>query len=129
MKKIFLVLFAFLGISLTNYASNSGTCTVIGGNGATVVVTVTNYYDDGNVDVSISSDCDDYVNVSFTIRYTTYSTTSHSNSAPRTSQTFTKLAQPNSDTPITVTLQDSFSKSTILSKIEHVEVTGAKCQK
>jgi hypothetical protein len=128
MKKILLVLFAFLGISLTNYASNYGTCTVKGGNGATVVVTVIDYDDDGTVYVSLSSDCDRNVNVTFTLSYTTYSRLSHSNSSPKTSQAFVYSVPANQDTPKTIQIRDSFGDNTILSKISDVNVSGARCE-
>lgn len=128
MKKILLVLFAFLGISLTNYASNYGTCTVKGGNGATVVVTVSNYYEDGTVDVVLSSDCDHNVNVTFTLSYMTYNKNSHSNSATLTSQAFTSSVPKNQDTPITIRINNRFSDYLTLSKICSVNVSGARCE-
>ena len=92
MKKFFALIVSLICMSVIAYADNYDTCKVTGGNGATVAVSVIDFDNQGNVTVEISSDCDDYVNVSFKLILTDeYGYDNGSNS-------FTVSAQPNSNT-------------------------------
>ena len=68
MKKFIIILVAIFGISLTANAQ-SDVCRVIGGDNATVVVSVVDFSEDGKVNITISSDSDIPVNVTFSIAY------------------------------------------------------------
>ena len=118
MKKFLIILIAFLGIS---YSANAqtGECRVQNGNGATVLVSVEGWEEDGTVYLSINSDCDDYVNVKFTLKY-------YKDSSEYISREFSATAQPNSSTPKTVKLFNV--KPNKLDYIKSVKVTGARCE-
>ena len=117
MKKFFALIVSLICMSVIAYADNYDTCKVTGGNGATVAVSIIDFDADGNVSVEISSDCDDYVNVSFTLTLTSEYGTNGSNS-------FTVSAQPNSNT---------VKKYKVRKKVAHditevsVVVSGARC--
>ena len=127
MKKFLIILIAFLGIS---YSANAqtGECRVQNGNGATVLVSVEGWEEDGTVYLSINSDCDDYVNVKFTLTYE-YVSTSDQIIDGVTSHVFSATAQPNSSTPKTVKIRNT-NKIIIakLVKVNSVTVTGARCE-
>ena len=125
MKKILLILFAFLGLTITASAQAPGTCRVSGGNGATIIVSVVDYDAYGNVEISIASDCDDFVNVSFTLTYYV----SGRDGGERTSQVFVETAQPNSNTPKIIKIRNDFSDYKRVTNITRVNVSGARCDK
>lgn len=120
MKKFLIILIAFLGIS---YSANAqtGECRVQNGNGATVLVSVEGWEEDGTVYLSINSDCDDYVNVKFNLSYKIEDV-----NTVWPSQEFSATAQPNSSTPKTVKLFNS--KTNKLDDVISVKVTGARCE-
>lgn len=68
MKKFIFLMLAMFTISISANADGGyATCRVSGGNGATVSASIIEYDQDGYVTVEFSSDCDDYVAVSFTL--------------------------------------------------------------
>ena len=68
MKKFIFLMLAMFTISISvNADGGYATCRVSGGNGATVSASIIEYDQDGYVTVEFSSDCDDYVAVSFTL--------------------------------------------------------------
>lgn len=119
MKKILLMLVAVLGFSFAANAQQ-GTCKVSGGNGATVVVTVVDWDESGNVTLSVGSDCDDYVNVSFTLTF--YDTTSNVGCI---SQPFSLTVAPNQSNTKTVTIRMGSNK---LDRVDSVNISGARCE-
>ncbi|MBP3440722.1 MAG: hypothetical protein J6K24_05705 [Tidjanibacter sp.] len=120
MKKLFVLLVAMLGISLTTMADNYDTCMVKGGNGASVSVSVLDWDDDGYVKVQISSDCDDYVNVTFELKL--YDKT-HGQEYGK--QTFVTTAQPNSNNVAEYRVR---IKGTDGVRSVGVTVKGARCE-
>lgn len=120
MKKLFVLLVAMLGISLTTMADNYDTCMVKGGNGASVSVSVLDWDDDGYVKVQISSDCDDYVSVTFELelRNTTHSKVYGT-------QTFVTTAQPNSNNVEEYRVR--IGENCTVNKV-NVTVKGARCE-
>ena len=68
MKKFFILMLAMITVSVNAYADGGySSCKVSGGNGATVSASIMDWDQDGYVTVQFSSDCDDYVAVSFTL--------------------------------------------------------------
>lgn len=124
MKKLFVIIAVIFGVSFAACAQQ-GVCRVANGNGATVVVNVTNYSSDGTVDLIVSSDCDDWVNVSFTF---TYQYNPSNRYDKTTSKEFIVLAQPNSETPKKVKIDVPKGVSTELVTIERVNISGARCK-
>jgi len=120
MKKFFALIVSLICMSVIAYADNYDTCKVTGGNGATVAVSVIDFDADGNVSVEISSDCDDYVNVSFTL------TLFLKNSTDLVKSSFTVSAQPNSNTLKKYRVRKTNSLDV---RSVHVEVKGARCDK
>lgn len=118
MKKLFALIVSMICMSVITYADNYDKCKVIGTANATVAVSVIDWDDNGNVTVEISSDCDDYVNVSFTL-------TLRAQGAKRGSSTYTVSAQPNSNTVKKYRLRRSYDDS--ITQVD-VEVTGARCE-
>ena len=59
---------AMITVSVNAYADGGySSCKVSGGNGATVSASIMDWDQDGYVTVQFSSDCDDYVAISFTL--------------------------------------------------------------
>ena len=125
MKKIFVVLFAFLGISLTVSAKNYATCVVEDGGGASVSVTVVDV-NGKNVDVLLSSDCLYPVSIQFEIEFTI----PYGNGYTWTSETITVTVPAGQDTPKTYTLKDSNGRYyEEIANIKNVKIWGARCRK
>ncbi len=124
MKKYVLILVMLMCITFTANAQQ-GVCRVTNGNGATVVVNVVDYNADGTIELSISSDCDDYVNVSFVIKYR-YSPSYNYNSSD--SQVFNVLASPNRSTSKTVVIRLPAVKDVKLTSVSGIEISSARCQ-
>ena len=122
MKKLFITLVTILSVSLTAMADGYDSCVVKNGNGASVVVSVEDFTKDGTVYVNIASDCDDYVNVTYTLTLREYNGMRTGN--PVTGeQTFTYSVQPNSNTSKT-------HRISVSSAVVEVDVTvkGARCE-
>lgn len=119
MKKLFVLLVAMLGISLTTMADNYDTCMVKGGNGASVSISVLDWDDDGYVKVQISSDCDDFVNVTFELNLR------GSSDYYISSQTFVVTAKPNCN-DIQVFRVRNVNESNV--RKVTVTVKGARCE-
>lgn len=119
MKKLFALIVSMICMSFIANADNYDTCKVTGANGATVAVSVIDFDDQGSVTVEISSDCDDYVNVSFKLTLKSKSYSCGSNS-------FTVSAQPNSNT-----VKKYKIRKTSAMEITSVDVvvSGARCTK
>ena len=82
---------AMFTISISANADGGyATCRVSGGNGATVSASIIEYDQDGYVTVEFSSDCDDYVAVSFTLEV-------HSEFGGKESRNYVYSVQPNSN--------------------------------
>lgn len=124
MKKILLMLVAVLGFSFAANAQQA-TCKVREGNGATVVVTVVNWDEEGNVTLSVGSDCDDHVNVSFTLTYSQRTSGGGSMIGEYTSQPFGLTVAPNQSNTTTVTIRMGGCK---LSRVSKVNISGARCE-
>ena len=124
MKKILLILVAVLGFSFVANAQE-GVCKVSNANGASVVVNVLDCEEDGTVNLSISSDCSDYVNVSFTLTYNIWTPT-HATTNGGESQPFNVLAAPNSSTPKQVKIKLN-NNNLRMANITEVNVYGARC--
>ena len=108
---------AMFTISISANADGGyATCRVSGGNGATVSASIIEYDQDGYVTVEFSSDCDDYVAVSFTL--TVYS------SGNKHSRSFVYSVQPNSNNQRKYFVHDFYYD------IEDATVTigGARCE-
>lgn len=118
MKKLITLIVSMICMSVITYADNYDKCKVIGTANATVAVSVIDWDDNGNVTVEISSDCDDYVNVSFTL------TLKHK-AIIRESGSYTVSAQPNSNTVKKYRLR-RYSDDYI-TEVD-VKVTGARCE-
>lgn len=118
MKKFFALIVSLICMSVIAYADNYDTCKVTGGNGATVAVSIIDFDADGNVSVEISSDCDDYVNVSFKLTLTNEYGYNDGGSS------FTVSAQPNSNT---VKKYKVRKKSAYDITEVSVVVSGARC--
>ena len=119
MKKLFALIVSMICMSVITYADNYDKCKVIGTANATVAVSVIDWDDNGNVTVEISSDCDDYVNVSFKLILR------NRDSYSRGSGSYTVSAQPNSNTVKKYRLRRVNTDSI---KSVDVEVTGAHCE-
>lgn len=119
MKKLFALIVSMICMSFIANADNYDTCKVTGANGATVAVSVIDFDDQGNVTVEISSDCDDYVNVSFEL-------TLRNNSSYCGSSRFTVSAQPNSNTVKKYKIRKT--QNFDIHKVD-VNVSGARCTK
>ena len=122
MKKLFITLITILSVSLTAMADSYDSCVVKNGNGASVVVTVEDFTANGTVYVSIASDCDDYVNVTYEISLYHYSTGFYQCVAR---DTFTVSVQPNSNTPKKHEIK--FKGFYEIAKAD-VSVSGARCE-
>ena len=82
---------AMFTISISANADGGyATCRVSGGNGATVSASIMDWDQDGYVIVEFSSDCDDYVAVSFTL-------TVESKNGGKKSRNYVYSVQPNSN--------------------------------
>lgn len=119
MKKLFVLLVAMLGISLTTMADNYDTCMVKDGNGASVSISALDWDDDGYVKVQISSDCDDFVNVTFDLDLRS------SNGSYIGNQTFVVTAKPNcNDIQVfRVRIVNEYNVGKV-----NVTVKGARCE-
>ena len=124
MKKILLMLVAVLGFSFAANAQQ-GTCKVSGGNGATVVVTVVDWDEEGNVELSVGSDCDDYVNVSFTLSYNQKTSGGGHMNGVYESQPFGLTVAPNQSNTKTVTIRMGSGK---LSRVNSLNISSARCE-
>lgn len=124
MKKILLMLVAVLGFSFAANAQQ-GTCKVRGGDGATVVVTVVDWDEEGNVTLSVGSDCDDHVNVSFTLTYKQETSGGGFMNGEYTSQPFGLTVAPNQSNTKKVTIRMGDSK---LTRVLRVNISGARCE-
>lgn len=132
MKKFLIILIAFLGIS---YSANAqtGECRVQNGNGATVLVSVEGWEADGTVYLSINSDCDDFVNVQFVLKYRGNNSKGIPTPVPGKnswifdSQILATTAKPNRTETITKKIVLDSVIATLTS-VEDVEVTGARCE-
>lgn len=120
MKKLFALIVSMICMSFIANADNYDTCKVTGANGATVAVSVIDFDNQGNVTVEISSDCDDYVNVSFNLTLKSVSSTICGSSS------FTVSAQPNSNTVKKYKVRKT--QSYMIDKVD-VIVSGARCTK
>ncbi|MBR2115534.1 MAG: hypothetical protein IJ942_00780 [Alistipes sp.] len=120
MKKIIVIILASIGIFINANAESYGSCKVAGGNGATVAVTVMDFDTEGNVSIQISSDCDDYVNVTFTLELIS------EERSKLASRTEVLSVQPNSNTQKNYYIPFN----TFSNKVDHVNVivTGARCE-
>ena len=118
MKKLITLIVSMICMSVITYADNYDKCKVIGTANATVAVSVIDWDDNGNVTVEISSDCDDYVNLSFTL-------TLKNDRAYRGSGSYTVSAQPNSNTVKKYRLRRNNTDS--ITSVD-VQVTGARCE-
>lgn len=120
MKKILFILVAFLGIIGNVCAKDYATCVIKDGNGASVAVTVVDYGGE-TVVVTLSSDCDHPVLVSFNFNFKypcgKYST------CTQTSRTITEVVQPNQSASKTYNLGHE------IDSIEDVIIDGARCEK
>ena len=125
MKKILLMLVAVLGFSFVANAQE-GVCKVSNANGASVVVNVIDCKEDGTVNLSISSDCSAYVNVSFTLKYDIWTPT-HATVYGGESQPFNVLVAPNSSTPKQVEIRLR-NDNIRMANITRVNVYGARCK-
>lgn len=125
MKKFIITLISILGIS---YAANAqqAECVVRNGDGASVVITVQNYSEDGMVKLLISSDSDKYVNLNFTITYSTRKPHAYGNYV-RTTKPYNVLWKPlDTDTKI-VYINNLEDTNSVLS-IESINISGARCE-
>ena len=121
MKKILFVLVAFLGIIVNVCANDYATCVIKDGNGASVAVTVVDYSGE-IVRVTLSSDCDHPVLVSF--KFTFATPPCHAGvCTSATSQTFTEVVEPNKSEPKTYNLGET------IKGIYDVIIAGARCEK
>lgn len=119
---MFIALFA---ICFTANAQQA-TCNVKGTD-ASVVVTVTDWDEAGNVYLSFDSDCDHSVNVSYTIKFCETPKGSQFKSANSCeSQPFNALVKPNKSTPKTVKINLSGGKE--LTDVKEIVVSGARCE-
>ena len=127
MKKILLILVAFLGISLNTSAKDYARCVINGGGGASVTVTVVEC-EQKDVSVTLSSDCAYPVSVTFYFRF--YVKDRHVHGLI-TSQSFTVTVPAGQDTPKKYTLRDSKDTwgFTEISSIADVVIDGARCIK
>lgn len=125
MKKFIITLISILGIS---YAANAqqAECVVRNGDGASVVITVQNYSKDGMVDLLISSDSNQYVNLNFTITYLTRKP--HDiYSSNRTTKPYNVLWKP-LDTDTKIVYINNLEDQKIVSSIESINISGARCE-
>lgn len=122
MKKILLILVAFLGIIVNTSAKDYATCVIKNGNGASVAVTVIDY-SGKDVRVSLSSDCDHPVLVNFYFKFYV----PYNNGYEQTSQTFTEIVEPNKSDTKTYTLKVRGEKISNISDVVIVE--SARCEK
>ena len=122
MKKIFIIFF-FLCIGVIANAQ-TGVCKVSGDAGASVVVTVTGWNSESNeVSVTIGSDSEKYVNVTFNFEY------SYDNSSyVATSQDFTETVEPNKSTSHTYKIRVPNPSKNSLKTVKGVKVRGARCE-
>lgn len=118
MKKFIIILVAIFGISLTANAQ-SAVCRVIGGDNATVVVSVVDFSEDGKVNITIASDSDIPVNVTFTIGYRVTGITGDC------VYTLTETAEPCRTNRYTIQLPQRGEVWTI----RYVKVEGARCER
>lgn len=125
MKKFIITLISILGIS---YAANAqqAECVVRNGDGASVVITVQNYSKDGMVDLLISSDSNEYVNINFTITYLTRKPHDYINSS-RTTKPYNVLWKP-LDTDTKIFYINNLEDQKIVSSIESINISGARCE-
>ena len=121
MKKILFILVAFLGIIGNVCAKDYATCVIKDGNGASVAVTVVDYGGE-TVIVTLSSDCDHPVLVSFNFEFK-YSCGGGSGACTKTSRTFSEVVQPNQSASKTYNLGET------IKSIEDVIIAGARCEK
>ena len=125
MKKIVLMFIALFTICFAANAQQA-TCKVKGTD-ASVVVTVTDWDEAGNVYLSFDSDCDHSVNVSYTIKFCETTKGSPVNSSHVwVSQPFNALVAPNQSTPKTAKINLSGGKE--LTAVKEVVVSGARCE-
>ncbi len=109
---------AMITVSVNAYADGGySSCKVSGGNGATVSASIMDWDQDGYVTVQFSSDCDDYVAISFTL------TLDFAVNADR-SRSYVYTVKPNCNdqqTFFVYYLDDTIVNAT-------VEVGGARCE-
>ena len=123
MKKIFLMFIVLFAICFTANAQQA-TCKVKDTN-ASVVVTVVDWDEEGNVKLSVGSDCDDHVNVSFTLSYNQRTSGGGYMNGEYNSQPFGLTVAPNQSNTITVTIRMRGCK---LSRVNRVNISGARCE-
>ena len=124
MKKFIVLLAVILGVSISASAQQ-GVCRVSNGDGATVVVTVESISEDGTVWLDISSDCQDVVNVSFTVTYWLSHKDRDFDTSKKTSRIYNVLAQPRSTTTKKISVNVAEYR---LSRVESVNISGARCE-
>lgn len=124
MKKFIVLLAVILGVSISASAQQ-GVCRVSNGDGATVVVTVESISEDGTVWLDISSDCQDVVNVSFTVTYRLAKKGSDTWWEEETSRIYNVLAQPRSTTTKKISVNVADYR---LHSVYSVNISGARCE-
>ena len=129
------LIFAFAAIFLFTLHAHAqqNSCIVKDGNGASVTITVVQTYDDGKVDLSVSSDCNDFVNVNYTLTYRMYYYNEPKGNRQiiqrtETSQPFNVLAQPQSSTSIPVKINLKPIGELVKWEVEKININGARCE-
>lgn len=107
-------------------SAQSGSCVVKNGNGASVVLNVEDFEEDGTVSISVSSDCKDMVNVSFQLNYTVGVKGKSFYDFEKTSRVYTFLVDPNRTNIETVTIKPI--PGNIIKSINEIIVSGARCE-
>ena len=128
MKKFFFILFIFTIMAFTANAQQD-VCRVSGGNGASVQITVVSWTE-STVTVSIGSDCDDYVNVSFTFDYRASFNEVNGRAtaiSDFSSQKFGETVPPRQSNNYTYTIRLPF-KDAKIENVTSVNISGARCE-
>lgn len=124
MKKFIVLLAVILGVSISASAQQ-GVCRVSNGDGASVVVTVESISEDGTIWLDISSDCQDVVNVSFTVTYRLTKEGYNTWCSEKTSRIYNVLAQPRSTTTKQISVNVAEYR---LHSVYSVNISGARCE-
>lgn len=134
MKKILFTIVAILIFTFNAYAQQ-GYCVVKDGNGASVTITVVDTNYEGDVDLSVSSDCAYPVSVNYTLDYEILGKTLIAQDIHRhkvTSQAFNVLAQPNQSNTVRVKVRDlgvSRDETYVGINVTKVNISGTRCEK
>ncbi|MBR3608275.1 MAG: hypothetical protein IKL50_00110 [Bacteroidales bacterium] len=132
MKKIlFSLLFVLFAVS--NSVAQQGSCVVKNGDGASIVITITDWGTD-YVMASFSTDCSYPVNVSFSFKVDTCNPDKQEWTGERyqknhKSQPFAKTVSPNQSSAPEMFKINGINKGAEITEVKSVDVWGARCEK